>query len=211
MRPTMTNPSAIFIFFSILLALVGPDPSGASTLSSISTRSLDKYFKNLNPKKTTLTKLQIYIHANFAISENQTVFQVASSKITRQSPTTFGRILIIDNPLTVTSDSGSGHLGQYQGMNAYSDFQESSANMNMNMFFSGGEYEGSSMSILGRQPVNEEVRVLSVIGGTGFFRLAKGVVQARTLSLDLVTKIGHYVYDMYVVTPRSAAGWAHAA
>ncbi|GFP89403.1 dirigent protein 23 [Phtheirospermum japonicum] len=173
------------------------------------TRSLDKYFKNLNnPEKTTLTKLQIYIHANFAISENQTVFQVASSEITSQSPTTFGRILIIDNPLTVTSDPGSDLLGRYQGTNAYSDFHESSANMNMNMFFSGGEYEGSSMNILGRQPVNEEVRVLSVIGGTGFFRLAKGVVLARTLSLDSVTKIGHYVYDMYVVTP--AAGRVHS-
>ncbi|KAK6135546.1 hypothetical protein DH2020_030717 [Rehmannia glutinosa] len=173
------------------------------------TRTLDQYFKKLNPEKTTLTKLEIYIHAYFATSENQTVFQVASSEITSQSPSTFGRILVIDNPLTVTSDPGSEYLGQYQGMNAYSDFTESAANMNMNMFFTGGEYDGSSMSILGRQPVNEEVRVLSVIGGTGFFRLAKGVVLASTLSLDLVTKIGHYVYVMYVVTP--AAGRVQTA
>ncbi|KAI3458401.1 hypothetical protein Pfo_015064 [Paulownia fortunei] len=196
----MGNPSTIFLLFTMVLALVGSYPAGASTLTEM-TQSLDQWFKNLNQEKATLTKFQVYIHANFAISEDQTVYEVATAEITSKSPTNFGRILVIDNPLTTGSDPESQFMGRYQGMNAYSDFNEASANMNMNIIFSGGEYDGSTLSIMGRQPVYEEVRVLSIIGGTGVFRFAKGTVLASTLSSDPVTKIGTYVYVIYVVTP----------
>ncbi|GER50859.1 disease resistance-responsive (dirigent-likeprotein) family protein [Striga asiatica] len=201
----MTNPSfstiLILLLLSITLALSWPDPS------------LDRHFKLLaNSRNSTLTKLQIYIHADFLVhSKTQTVFEVASCDITAESPGFYGRVYVIDNPLTVTADPGSEYLGRYQGTNVYSDFREPAANMNMAMTFEGGIYEGSTISIFGRQPVNEEVRVLSVVGGTGIFRLAKGVVLARTVSLDSITKVGHYVYVIYVLTPAAAAGGDVAA
>lgn len=203
----------------ILALIVVASAAGSSTATTPTlaemTHSLDQWFnKHLNQQKAaavTLTKLQIYIHADFKTdSDNQTVYQVATAKITSQSSSNFGRILVIDNPLTTGPDPGSKFLGRYEGTNAYSDFNEAAANMNMNIIFSGGEYDGSTISILGRQPVNDKVRVLSVIGGTRVFRLAKGVLLASTYSTDPLTQIGTYVYVIYVVTP-AVDGRAHTA
>ncbi|KAG8381014.1 hypothetical protein BUALT_Bualt06G0076700 [Buddleja alternifolia] len=196
----MAKPFSIFMLYSIALTLLG-SYTLASTLPEM-TRSMDQWFKTLNKEKATLTKLQVYIHANFAVSKDQTVFQVASASITSKSPTTFGRVLVIDNPLTTGPEPDSQYLGRYQGWNAYSDFNEPAANMNMNIIFSeGSSYNGSTISIVGRQPVNQKVRVLVVAGGTGDFRFAKGIVLASTVSVDPATSVGTYVYVMYVVTP----------
>lgn len=174
------------------------------------THALDRHFETLIHQKTpptTLTKLQIYIHAIFNTSyPNQTVFQVASSSITPTSASSFGRILVIDNHFTTGPDPKSRQLGRYQGLNAYSDFKEAAATMSMNIIFSeGSDYDGSTLCIMGRQPVNEEVRVLSVLGGTGAFRLAAGTLLATTYSSDPSTQTGVYVYVMYILTPAGGS------
>lgn len=186
----------------ILLALLlsTTTTSSAPTASEL-TASMDKFYAKLNKQTSALTKLKYYIHANFGHGPDQTVHQVAQSELTPNSTANFGRILVVDNKLTTGPNPDSFKVGQYQGMNAYSDFHQASANMNMNIIFTDGEYKGSTISILGRQPVFEDVRVLSVIGGTGAFRFARGTVLATTYSSDSKTNIGVYVYDMFVVTP----------
>lgn len=198
----MGNPSPVLYSMTLALLVV----ASASVSASEWTQSLDRWFENLRHQKaatTTLTKLQIYIHADFSTaSPNQTVFQIASAEITPESPSNFGRVLAIDNPFTTGPDPGSHGLGRYQGMNGFSDFNEVSATMFMNIIFSeGSEYVGSTLSILGRQPINQEVRVLSILGGTGAFRLATGTVLASTYSTDPRAQTGVYVYDMYILTP----------
>ncbi|KAK4489354.1 hypothetical protein RD792_005161 [Penstemon davidsonii] len=190
------NPIAIFIAITILSATVGATSTADDVIESV-----ENFYKNLNKDKLVLTKLKYYIHANFGVGPTQTVFEVARSNITGPSTNNFGRILIIDNKLTVGPDVNSQKVGQYQGMNAYSDFNQASANMNMNIIYTDGEYKGSTISILGRQPVPEKIRVLSIIGGTGLFRFARGTVLASTYSSDPATNVGVYVYDIYVVTP----------
>nr|WCZ54766.1 dirigent protein 12 [Phryma leptostachya subsp. asiatica] len=200
----MGKAITILMVFSMVLAHAAGSPS----LTEIS-QSLDRWFKSLNQEKATLTKLQVYIQATFAKSKDQTVFEVASSEITSQSPTNFGRIIVIDNGLTIGTDPDSQSLGRYQGMNTYADFKDTATNMNMNIIFSGGDYDGSTISVMGRQPIMQEVRVLTVIGGSGAFRFAKGIVLASTISTDAKKQTGTYVYVMYVVTP--AAGGVRVA
>ncbi|GLT70657.1 hypothetical protein SLA2020_427210 [Shorea laevis] len=71
--------------------------------------------------------------------------------------------------------------------------------MAMNFAFMEGKYNGSTITILGRNPVFAEVREMPVIGGSGLFRFARGYVQARTHWLDNKTGDAIVRYDCYVM------------
>ena len=49
--------------------------------------------------------------------------------------------------------------------------------------FVSGPYNGSSFSIVARNPVMNEVREMPIVGGTGVFRLSRGYCLARTYSV----------------------------
>ncbi|PQQ15980.1 dirigent protein 22 [Prunus yedoensis var. nudiflora] len=51
----------------------------------------------------------------------------------------------------------------------------------MNFVFVEGMYKGSTISILGRNPVLNNVREMPIIGGTGLFRFARGYALAHTV------------------------------
>ncbi|OWM69255.1 hypothetical protein CDL15_Pgr025442 [Punica granatum] len=46
--------------------------------------------------------------------------------------------------------------------------------MAMNFAFVEGKYNGSSLTVLGRNPVFDAVREMPVVGGIGLFRFAHG-------------------------------------
>ena len=45
-------------------------------------------------------------------------------------------------------------------------------------------YNGSTFSVVGRNPAMKEVREIPVVGGSGLFRLARGYCFVRTHSMD---------------------------
>ena len=47
-----------------------------------------------------------------------------------------------------------------------------------------GPFAGSSVTVVGRDDIAAPVRELSVVGGTGEFRMASGYVLWKTVSLD---------------------------
>ncbi|KAF3442677.1 hypothetical protein FNV43_RR16594 [Rhamnella rubrinervis] len=51
-----------------------------------------------------------------------------------------------------------------------------------------GKYNGSTLSILGRNAVLSKLSEMPIVGGTGVFRFASGYVQARAPSAYLKTK-----------------------
>ena len=55
--------------------------------------------------------------------------------------------------------------------------------MTLTYGFISGPYNGSSFSVVGRNPVMNEVREMPIVGGTGIFRLARGYCFARTYSM----------------------------
>ncbi|KAH1084375.1 hypothetical protein J1N35_024136 [Gossypium stocksii] len=50
--------------------------------------------------------------------------------------------------------------------------------MAYNFAFIEGKYNGSNLSVLGRNPVFSAVREMPVIGGSGVFRFARGYPEA---------------------------------
>ncbi|KAI3738542.1 hypothetical protein L2E82_28577 [Cichorium intybus] len=103
----------------------------------------------------------------------------------------------MDDPLTMEPKPGSKVVGRAQGIYASADLKELGFLMVLNYYFTEGKYNGSSLSILGRNAVFMSMREMSVVGGTGLFRFARGYAQAKTYSFDL--KTGNAVVEYNVL------------
>lgn len=130
--------------------------------------------------------LQFYFHDTVS-GKNVTAVQVASAKMTSSSPTLFGGVAVIDDWLTEGPEATSKMVGKAQGLYTSASQEESHLLMAMTFCFSSGEYNGSTLSVLGINAVFNNVRELPIVGGTGLFRLARGYALAHTYFFDLTT------------------------
>ncbi|OMO68857.1 Plant disease resistance response protein [Corchorus olitorius] len=120
-----------------------------------------------------------------------------------QAPTTnatspFGAVVMIDDPLTVSPDINSKLVGRAQGIYALASQSEASLLMAYNFAFMEGKYNGSTLSILGRNSVFSPVRELPVVGGSGVFRFARGYAEAKTHTFEVTTGNAVVEYNVYV-------------
>ena len=120
---------------------------------------------------------------------NATAVQVAGrlSNYTGSDPIAamFGSVSVMDNPLTETPEPNSTLIGRAQGVYAMaSQHDEFSLLMTVTYSFTRGRFNGSSLSVVGRNPIMSEVREMPVVGGTRVFRLARGYCFARTYSME---------------------------
>ena len=106
---------------------------------------------------------------------------------------------MIDNRLTTGVPVNSTLVGKAQGIYAAVGQHDLSALMVMNFAFKTGKYNGSTISILGRNEVLTKVREMPVIGGSGLFRFARGYVEARTMWFDQKTGDATVEYSCYVM------------
>ncbi|KAI5002110.1 hypothetical protein ZWY2020_026760 [Hordeum vulgare] len=90
-------------------------------------------------------------------------------------------------------------MGRAQGTYIAAGKDQLALLMLMNFVFTAGEYNGSSVAIMGRNAVFTEVREMAVVGGTGVFRWARGYAQARTHTLDLKTGDATVEYNVFVM------------
>ncbi|RZC59783.1 hypothetical protein C5167_007082 [Papaver somniferum] len=112
-----------------------------------------------------LTHLQVYWHDKPSGPVPTTVL-VASANFT--NPTVgFGSTIVIDHALTEGPELDSELIGLGQ---------PGAVVMSMTFAFTAGEYNGSTISIAGRNTVMSVVRQMSISGGTGVFRFARGYV-----------------------------------
>ena len=65
--------------------------------------------------------------------------------------------------------------------------QELSLVMTMNFVSTTGKFNGSSLTILGRNAMFHPIRVMPIIGGACAFRLARGFVQGKTHFFNLTS------------------------
>ncbi|KAL5072807.1 hypothetical protein RYX36_011791 [Vicia faba] len=105
---------------------------------------------------------------------------------------------MIDNPLTLGPEISSKLVGKSQGFYTSACQDEVGLLMAMNLAFVERKYNGSSITILGRNPVYEKVREMSVIGGSGLFRFARGYAQTSTYSFDPKSGDAVFEYNVYV-------------
>ncbi|KAG8381011.1 hypothetical protein BUALT_Bualt06G0076400 [Buddleja alternifolia] len=158
--------------------------------------TVEEWFQNLNQAKETKTKLHLYFQ-DFMGGQNCTVWKVAESEITSNSPTHFGKVSMVDDLLTVGPEPDSEIVGRAQGIVGYSDLHDTAVHMSLNIVFTEGKYNGSTITMMGRNTIYEKDRELSIVGGTGVFRMARGVAVTNTYSVDLATDYAVIEYTLF--------------
>lgn len=158
---------------------------------------VEALFRGANEK---LAKIHFYMQ-EITDGPNQTVYEVARASITANSSSSFGLVMVLDNFITTRPEVDSTLLGRIQGHVSFSDLRNMSVTMNLGVVFTSGEYSGSSLFIVGRNPISHDVREFAVVGGSGVFRLARGYVISSTYSIEGNHNIIVYtVYTTYNVT-----------
>ncbi|WZZ29496.1 hypothetical protein YC2023_012897 [Brassica napus] len=146
------------------------------------------YPSTLGLNQDKLTHLHFYFHDMYG--HNPTSVKVAEAAQTNTSKTYFGSMFVMDCPLTTLPNIGSKRIGYAQGMTASASQTEL-----------GLEYNGSTISILGRNLVFENVREMPVVGGSGAFRFARGYAEGKTYSLDVKSGNATLEYNVFILHP----------
>jgi hypothetical protein len=115
-----------------------------------------------------------------------------------EPPLRFGHVVMIDDVLTEGANPLSRPLGSAQGFYAFASMHGPAVLLCMNVVLTAGPYSGSTFTVIGRDNIVEPLRELSVVGGTGRFRMATGYVLWRTSSWELkknaVLELDVFVY-----------------
>ncbi|PKI73618.1 hypothetical protein CRG98_005992 [Punica granatum] len=169
-----------------LASVAGPDENPGAF-----GRTLDRKLMGL--KKEKLSHFRFYWH-DVQSGKNPSSIMVVPP--VNNSQTNFGQVNMIDNPLTLGPEIGSKMVGRAQGFYALADQGQTGLLMAQNLAFMEGKYNGSTITVLGRNPIFNQVREMPIVGGSGVFRFARGYVQAHTHTLDIKTKDATVEYNV---------------
>ena len=192
--PLIVNFFIILLFF--FSALVTADnPSFSKTLSP---KKLGLHYK-----REKLSHLRFYFH-EVVSGKSPSAIKVADAPTTNSSPTAFGAVIVVDDPLTTGPDPASERVGSAQGVYALASQSELGLLMAFNFVFTAGKFNGSTLSVLGRNAVFSAEREMPVVGGSGAFRFATGFAKARTYifnstTLDAIVEYNVYVYHYWSI------------
>ncbi|XP_059654966.1 dirigent protein 11-like [Cornus florida] len=140
---------------------------------------VEEWFEKLSHVKEKVAKLCFYFHEN--LGKSQTFMPVAQSNITYTSPNFFGLVVVMDDPLTVGPEISSKLVGRCQGLYGSTSQIEMGYLMVMNFVFVDGEFNGSSLAVMGHNPLKHIYHEVSIVGGSGIFRLACGVLTSWSM------------------------------
>lgn len=147
--------------------------------------------------KEKITQLQFYFHDRVA-GKNVTAVEVASAPMTKTSPTFFGKMFVMDDPLTEGPEPTSKLVGKAQGIYVSAGQDDFHLLMALTYVFKGGKFNGSTLAVVGNNAVLSEVREMAIVGGSGKFRLARGYALARTHTFEKSgNAIVHYNVTVY--------------
>lgn len=178
----------LFLFFSSFLA-------AAKT---------NRFSRDLSPAslglhKEKLIHLHFYFHDIVNGPKPTSVTVAKAHAINNSSIGIFGNVAVIDDPLTVGPQPSSKPVGKAQGIYAAASQEDSGLIMVMYFAFTEGKYNGSSLSMLGRnRALDDVVREMPIVGGNGAFRFARGYALAKTHALDPSTGNAVVEYNVYV-------------
>ncbi|KAM0831036.1 hypothetical protein ACQ4PT_065813 [Festuca glaucescens] len=144
------------------------------------------------------THLHFFLHDQVSGS-NPTAVQIIKGPASTSNAIpgmAFGDTTVIDDALTETPSATSAAVGRAQGYYMLSSQSGAVLMMCVNLLLTAGDYNGSTLAIIGRDDVMATTRELSVVGGTGKFRMATGYVLWRTNSSsgpDVTVELDIYV------------------
>ncbi|RCV37362.1 hypothetical protein SEVIR_8G058200v4 [Setaria viridis] len=144
------------------------------------------------------THLHFYFHDTVS-GKSPTAVRVLDPPSSSSPMTMFGMVNVMDDPLTEGPEQESNPVGRAQGLYMGSDQAKLGFLQAMNLVFTSGDFNGSTLALLGRNCPLDAVRELPVVGGTGAFRFARGYAQLRTHWLDFRTGDATVEYDVYVM------------
>ncbi|KAI4386290.1 hypothetical protein MLD38_004235 [Melastoma candidum] len=185
-------PTATLAVSAVVLVLLS-----AASSEEIFGRRLDAKAHGL--RKQRLSHFRFYWH-DIASGKNPTSITVVQPPLNATgSSTGFGMVNIIDNALTIAPEMSSRLVGRAQGFYALASQEEVGLLMVMNFAFLEGKYNGSTITVMGRNPVFHKVREMPVVGGSGLFRFAHGYAELRTHTFDLKTGDANIEYNVFVM------------
>ncbi|CAI9118179.1 OLC1v1019710C1 [Oldenlandia corymbosa var. corymbosa] len=171
------------VFLAIALTMA---PLGQTLLPDQSEEAVDKYFTKLSHAKPKYEKIRLFIH-DVASGPNPSIVPVARANGTAKSKTQFGIVNVVDDRLTTGPEDKSREVGYVQGVYVSASKENVSLLVALNFVFTNKEYNGSTLSVLGRIAEFSDNREFPVLGGSGCFRLAQGIVVAKVHSADAST------------------------
>ncbi|KAJ0239185.1 Dirigent protein 4 [Hirschfeldia incana] len=137
-----------------------------------------------SPKQHVVTNLHFFFHDTLSGPDPSAVL-IAKPHLTSSSPTPFGILVAIDDPLTLGPDPKSDQIGNARGMYVSSGKHVPTLTMYVDFGFTSGLFNGSSFTVFSRNTIAEKKRELAVVGGRGRFRMATGVALLNTYSVNL--------------------------
>ncbi|KAI3434224.1 uncharacterized protein J3R85_006680 [Psidium guajava] len=143
----MAAPNPIFSPLLLLLILSSTVQTPASGFAT----GLDPGIMGLDLGKEKLSHFRFYLHDVQSGPKPSSVPVVHPPS--NASVTAFGQVNVIDNPLTLHPDPGSELVGRAQGVYSLASQEEVALLMIMNFAFVSGKYNGSGITVLGRNPV----------------------------------------------------------
>ncbi|KAI3446234.1 hypothetical protein Pfo_002899 [Paulownia fortunei] len=160
--------------------------------------AVQEWFKNLPSAKEKVTKLHFYFHDTVS-GKNPSAITVAQSNFTLISPTGFGLVRMMDDALTIGPEPDSKIIGRAQGIYGSASLEEVGLLMTLNFVFTDGKYNGSTLSVLGHNPVFHKYREMPIVGGSGVFRLARGIATAQTVWFNITSGDAVVEYNVMVL------------
>ncbi|CAN6222128.1 unnamed protein product [Urochloa humidicola] len=153
----------------------------------------------------TTTHLHVFMHDILTGSSATAVKVIKGPVASAAIPgMAFGDTIVIDDVLTETSSPSFAAVGRAQGFYMMTSQSGAVLTVCANLLLTSGDFNGSTIAVMGYDDITAEVRELAVVGGTGKFRMASGYVLWKTASLngpDATIEL-----DVYVATGGSGAG-----
>lgn len=150
----------------------------------------------------TATHLQFYMHDMVTPSAGSLATAVRAVRGPTPAPgnpiNRFGDMYVIDDALTEGPDAASRAVGRAQGFYLMASRSADQLLLSANVVFTAGRHNGSSIALMGRDAILDEVRELPVVGGTGGFRGAAGYGLIRTHSFNASNNNAVLKVDMYL-------------
>ncbi|OMO92805.1 Plant disease resistance response protein [Corchorus olitorius] len=161
--------------------------------------SKNDYYKTVEykPRPQKMTHLHFFLHDTMS-GKNPSAVLVVRPNITN-TQTNFGNIVVADDLLTVGPDVKSKVIGNAQGLWVVTGQTVLTLTAFMDLRFTFGEFNGSSISVFSRNPIMQTERQLAVVGGTGKFEMAKGVANLKTYFVNITTADAIVEYNVTVI------------
>ena len=173
MEKKNSRPNLLLSFFLLTLFLCYPAICAKRMKRIRPCRSLVLYFHDI-----------LYDGTNKANATSAIVAAPAWANRTVVAPfMNFGDLVIFDDPITLDNNLHSPPIGRAQGLYLYDSKSVYTAWLGFSLVFNSTGYKGT-LTLMGADPLTNQTRVVSVVGGTGDFFMARGVATIRTDALE---------------------------